>query len=165
MSVPTNHASDSNSSQFSPGALSELSRNTSAISTSSSDSTSSRLLTLTPRPRPLRTFSAPRSQSPQSGSPRRNNHPHYLSTELGYSDTTQNKTRSKSRGRNVAATVEDFKFGPTLGEGSYSTARFLIHFSLCFYLSRYLGKASNTYPVWAAIRYKSSRKEPSYTEG
>lgn len=33
------------------------------------------------------------------------------------------KARSKSRGRNVAATADDFKFGGLLGEGSYSTVR------------------------------------------
>lgn len=129
MIVPTNSTSDSNSSQLPPASLSELSRNASAISTSSSDSTSSPLLT--PRPRPARTFSAPRSQSPHSGSPRPTNRPRYLSAELGYSDVAQKKARSKSQGRNVAATVEDFKFGPTLGEGSYSTARFLIHMVIC----------------------------------
>jgi 3-phosphoinositide dependent protein kinase-1 len=114
-----------------PANLSALSRNASVISTSSSDSGPSPVLT-PPRPRPARTFSAPRSQSPQSRTPQVSLPPSYLAQELGMTDAPQDvtraansnmnsKARSKSRGRNVAATADDFKFGGLLGEGSYST--------------------------------------------
>jgi 3-phosphoinositide dependent protein kinase-1 len=109
-----------------PATLSALSRNASVISTSSSDSGPASLLLTTPRPRPARTFSAPRSQSPRSRTPQSSIPPSYLAQELGMSIgartvTSSAKSRSKSRSRNVAATVDDFKFGALLGEGSYST--------------------------------------------
>lgn len=109
-----------------PAILSALSRNASVISTSSSDSGAASLLLTTPRPRPARTFSAPRSQSPRSRTPHSSVPPSYLAQELGISAGARTvistaKSRSKSRSRNVAATADDFKFGPLLGEGSYST--------------------------------------------
>jgi len=123
--------------------LSALSRNASVISTSSSDSGQSPLAL--PPPRPVRTFTAPRSQSPHSRTPRPFQLPSYLAGELGlptastgdapspsYADSSElNKSRSKSRPRNPGVTVDDFKFGPLLGEGSYSTVR-LVSFANCF---------------------------------
>ncbi|TFK44560.1 kinase-like domain-containing protein [Crucibulum laeve] len=117
-----------------PPTLAALSRNASAISTSSSDSTPSAPF-LTPRPRPIRTFSGPRSRSPHSLSPRGARPPHYLARELGYFETEDQardaevraKARSQSRSRNAAVTVEDFRFGKTLGVGSYSTVKLATH--------------------------------------
>ncbi|KAF9008000.1 kinase-like domain-containing protein [Cyathus striatus] len=124
LSLQINHSDTSSGSV--PNALQSLaalSRNASAISTS------------TPRPRPIRTFTGPRSRSPHSVSPRAQIPPHYLVNELGYSEDAEElrraeakaKARSKSRGRNAAATVDDFKFGPTLGDGSYSTVKLATH--------------------------------------
>ncbi|PFH52010.1 hypothetical protein AMATHDRAFT_2499 [Amanita thiersii Skay4041] len=116
--------------------LVDLSRNASVISTSSSDSAPSSLIS-TPYHRPLRTFSAPRSKSPHPSSSRHAKPPTYLARELGYSDdavpsppssNTNAKPRSKSRARD--ATPDDFKFGPTLGSGSYSEARYNLPSSL-----------------------------------
>jgi len=132
-SVPkTDEESSSNISTLSPDStlpatLSALSRNASVISTSSSDSGPSALLVTPPRPRFARTFSPPRSQSPHSRTPRSSIPPSYLAQELGMSSNFPvnaiAKSRSKSRNRNVAANVDDFKFGALLGEGSYSTVR------------------------------------------
>ncbi|KAJ7647509.1 kinase-like protein [Roridomyces roridus] len=103
--------------------LADLSRNASVISTSSTDSDQE--LTL-PRPRPIRTFSAPRSRSPQSPTTRGASRPppSYLSRELGYAEpepTPPSKPKSTSiPGR---ASLQDFQFGSTLGEGSYSTVK------------------------------------------
>ena len=97
--------------------LAALSRNASVISTSSSDSGPSPLNVKTPRPRPIRTFSSPRSRSPHS--PINKVKPSsYLNKELEPSPSNI-KTRSKSRGRNVS--INDFVIGETLGEGSYSS--------------------------------------------
>lgn len=108
--------------------LSALSRNASVISTSSSDSAPSPF-PLKPPSRPARTFSSPRSQSPRSRTPRPSNPPAYLAEELGLPvpQSLVSKARSKSRPRNVAVTVEDFKFGALLGEGSYSTVKLATH--------------------------------------
>lgn len=101
--------------------LADLSRNASVISTSSSDSGPS-LTALTPtRPRPHRTFSAPRAPSRDVDSPR-TRPPSHLARELGLKEDTspspaERRKRSKSRNRSV----QDFKFGVILGEGSYST--------------------------------------------
>ncbi|KIK98559.1 hypothetical protein PAXRUDRAFT_823726 [Paxillus rubicundulus Ve08.2h10] len=126
-----------------PPTLADLSRNASVISSSSDSETSSTTILKTPRPRPTRTFSSPRSLSPQSPTlsivrqP-----PAYLTRELAASDTfdnrdvvpepastRQNQPRSKSRKRsrsqnpsaNTRLSAQDFVFGETLGEGSYST--------------------------------------------
>lgn len=108
----------------STSSLASLSRNASVISTSSSDSGPS--IHATPRPRPIRTFSSPRTNSPHSVSPRQSRPPSYLTRDLGLANDTQKdgspltaKPRSKSRGRNVG--IDDFKMSETLGEGSYST--------------------------------------------
>lgn len=93
--------------------LADLSRNASVISTSSSDDAP-----LSPHVRPRRTFSAPRSKSPTP------NNSTYVHHELAYPPMTTDpkpKPRSKSRARE--ATPQDFKFGPTLGFGSYSEVR------------------------------------------
>lgn len=110
--------------------LSALSRNASVISTSSSDSGPSPLPLRAPRP--MRTFSAPRSQSPNARTPRSSIPPSYLAEELGIQTVYNGPpgptpslpaagARSGSRPRNAGATVDDFRFGATLGEGSYST--------------------------------------------
>ncbi|KAJ7188484.1 kinase-like protein [Mycena filopes] len=107
--------------------LADLSRNASVISTSSTDSDQE----LTPpRPRPIRTFSAPRSRSPQSPTTRGASRPppSYLSRELGYEEPSPpapsipngNKPASKPAGK---PTLQDFQFGRTLGEGAYSTVK------------------------------------------
>ncbi|RPD63800.1 kinase-like protein [Lentinus tigrinus ALCF2SS1-6] len=113
--------------------LAELSRNASVISSSSSNSSSPDLTLQTPsRPRPLRNFSAPRtnlrSRSPQSPTtPRGSRPPAYLTRELGYPEDElrppQSRTQSKSRNSSVNGrmSVEDFEFKEELGQGSYST--------------------------------------------
>ncbi|KAF8629126.1 hypothetical protein AX17_005712 [Amanita inopinata Kibby_2008] len=117
-----------------PPSLADLSRNASVISTSSSDSTPPSLPLKSPYIRPLRTFSAPRSKSPHGSSPRPSKPPTYLAKELGYSDDRaeppppvdgKGKSRSKSRARD--ATPDDFKFGVTLGSGSYSEVKLATH--------------------------------------
>ncbi|KAJ4000033.1 kinase-like protein [Lentinula boryana] len=113
--------------------LAALSRNTSVISSSSSsDSVADndlRLLATPVRPRPLRTFSSPRSASPSTSpsSPisRTPRPPSYLTKELGVADDlpksrAASKGRSKSRARNELS-IDEFDIGETLGEGSYST--------------------------------------------
>lgn len=118
--------------------LAALSRNASVISTSSSDSDAPNLLR-TPRSRPPRAFSSPRSKSPHSTSPRASKPPSYLARELGYEepvkvaqlDITTLKARSKSRTRSAGVTAEDFQFGATLGEGSYSRVSYS-NSALCF---------------------------------
>lgn len=129
--------------------LADLSRNASVISTGSSDSAPEPLLLTPPRrPRPIRTFSSPRSQSPSGPTtPRTTRPPAYMTRELGLSpdeptpsaplllqpqhDTRSNHERrqrasskSKSRPGSVARpSRDDFEFGDILGEGSYSTVR------------------------------------------
>lgn len=123
--------------------LADLSRNASVISSDSGSSSASSLgLKTPPRPRPVRTFSSPRSRSPHSPTtPRRP--PIYLSKELGVpedesdglhdlmpstSSRVQSRAQSKTRSRNSSVngrglSAEDFQLGDTLGEGSYSTVR------------------------------------------
>ncbi|KAJ8596394.1 kinase-like protein [Rhizopogon salebrosus TDB-379] len=131
-----------------PPSLADLSRNASVISSSSDtdlDTPPSELLK-TPRPRPVRTFSSPRSRSPQLPQtvvPSRpsSRPPSYLTRELGVTTHAppepaqaqqQRKERSKSRKGSREASrarsangrfggAQDFSFGDTLGEGSYST--------------------------------------------
>ncbi|KAL5507123.1 PKH1 [Sanghuangporus vaninii] len=117
--------------------LSDLSRNASVISTSSSSETGS-LVVSTPRPRPARTFSSPRSLSRDAPpTPRSTRPPAYLAKELGLADDIENyanlrkraqsrsKSRARTKSRNSSAgfklDVSDFEFGEILGEGSYST--------------------------------------------
>ncbi|KAI8992856.1 kinase-like protein [Trametes punicea] len=116
--------------------LAELSSNASVISSSSSSSSTHDLPLQTPvRPRPLRNFSAPRtnfrSRSPQSPTtPRGSRPPAYLTRELGVPDEDQpalrppaSRAQSKSRNSSVNGrlTADDFEFLDELGEGSYST--------------------------------------------
>jgi 3-phosphoinositide dependent protein kinase-1 len=143
-------------SHFSP-TLADLSRNASVISTSSSDSVPSLSLQ---RPRPIRTFTSPRSKSPHS--PPHRAVPAYLTKELGLApklNTSQSEqnvgaashARPKSRNRSANAHVgsKDFEFGETLGEGSYST----VSGALCVFLIMYVltitpsskGSARQTY--------------------
>ncbi|EJD03171.1 kinase-like protein [Fomitiporia mediterranea MF3/22] len=118
--------------------LSDLSRNASVISSSSSSSSTSSLVLNTPRPRPVRTFSSPRSLSRDAPpTPRSTRPPAYLAKELGliddndsYADLkkraqSRSKSRARTKSRNSSAgfklDVNDFEFGEILGEGSYST--------------------------------------------
>lgn len=128
--------------------LADLSRNASVISTGSSDSAPEPLLLTPPRrPRPIRTFSSPRSQSPSGPTtPRTSRPPAYMTRELGimpdeppaqaqlpvpqHENRTNHERRqrasskSKSRPGSVARpSRDDFEFGDILGEGSYSTVR------------------------------------------
>ena len=123
--------------------LADLSRNASVISSSSDSETSTTTALRTPRPRPTRTFSSPRSRSPHSpNSQSVRPPPVYLTRELGVSDGAENrdlvpeptrqpqprsKSRKRSRSQNPSAntrlSAQDFVFGETLGEGSYSTVR------------------------------------------
>lgn len=116
--------------------LADLSRNASVIS-SSSDSESIQDVPSTPRPRPTRTFSSPRSRSPQSAAMQPIRPPSYLTYELGVSDREsapyparsypfpRSQSRKRSRSRNPSAnnrpSAQDFTFLSTLGEGSYSS--------------------------------------------
>ncbi|KLO20381.1 kinase-like protein [Schizopora paradoxa] len=116
-----------------PATLADLSRNASVISTSSSSSSSSSLVANTPRPRPVRTFSAPRSLSREAPStPRASRPPAYLAREFGLANgdgdmsrRAQSRSKSRTNSRNssvgVKAQLDDFEFGEELGEGSYST--------------------------------------------
>ncbi|KAJ7287363.1 kinase-like protein [Mycena rebaudengoi] len=115
-----------NSGAAAPPSLADLSRNASVISTTSTDSGSEQELAPPPR---VRAFSAPRSRSPQSPTVRGTSRPppSYLSRELGYSEPppppqvpSNGKPSSKPPGR---PTLQDFQFGSTLGEGSYSTVK------------------------------------------
>ncbi|KAL4074335.1 kinase-like domain-containing protein [Scleroderma citrinum] len=116
--------------------LADLSRNASVIS-SSSDSESIQDVPRTPRPRPTRTFSSPRSRSPQLPAIQPIRPPSYLTRELGVSDRDsapyparsrphpRSQSRKRSRSRNPSAnnrlSSQDFTFLSTLGEGSYSS--------------------------------------------
>jgi hypothetical protein len=118
--------------------LADLSRNASVISNSSTDSEQE----LTPpRPRPIRTFSAPRSRSPQSPATTRGASrppPSYLSRELGYEESSPSpavsngKPASKPSGK---PSLQDFQFGRTLGEGSYSTVNVPVDCPLCIHIN------------------------------
>ena len=117
--------------------LADLSRNASVISSSSSSSSVNELIR-TPRPRPIRTFSSPRSRSRDAPpTPRSTRPPAYLAKELGlavgdgsnsFDDLkkraqSRSKSRTKSRNSSVGLKLQasDFDFGDILGEGSYST--------------------------------------------
>ncbi|KAH9938913.1 kinase-like protein [Amylocystis lapponica] len=125
--------------------LADLSRNASVISSSSSSSSTSDLTLQTPsRPRPLRTFSSPRtnvrSRSPQSPTtPRTSKPPAYLARELGFAKDEDDRhtelkppaSRAQSKSRNSSVngriSADDFEFGRILGEGSYSTVMLAKH--------------------------------------
>jgi 3-phosphoinositide dependent protein kinase-1 len=122
-----------------PPSLADLSRNASVISSSSSSDSMSSLILNTPRPRPARNFSSPRTRSPQSASRNTSRPPTYLTGGLGRRDdlpsissTTERGAagaRSQSRNRSVNGRVsaQDYEFGEELGEGSYSTVRQCMH--------------------------------------
>src|ERR1700722_15882532 len=112
--------------------LADLSRNASVISTSSASSD------CLPSLRPTRNFSSPRTQSPNAPSLRTLKPPPHLKRELGLSDTNRGplhndsetlvapaRLKSRNTSANSRLTAQDFKFGATIGEGSYSTVRFL----------------------------------------
>ncbi|KAF7315338.1 Protein kinase domain-containing protein [Mycena indigotica] len=98
--------------------IADLSRSSSVISSSTDESEPEQLIP--PRPRPVRTFSAPRSRSPGSPTVRATSKPppSYLSRELGYSDGASQPSRPPGK-----PSLHDFQFGITLGEGSYSTVK------------------------------------------
>jgi 3-phosphoinositide dependent protein kinase-1 len=118
--------------------LADLSRNASVISSSSSSDSTSSLILNTPRPRPARNFSSPRTRSPQTASRNTSRPPTYLTGGLGRRDDhiTGSSTidvkrgaagaRSQSRNRSVNG-AQDYEFGEELGEGSYSTVRHCNH--------------------------------------
>ena len=121
-----------------PPTLADLSRNASVISSSSSSSSTGSIVLNTPRPRPLRTFSSPRSASRDAPpTPRNAKPPPYLHKELGLvEDGDDLRKRAQSRSKSRARTAKsrnssvgfrleenDFEFGEILGEGSYSTVR------------------------------------------
>ncbi|KIM91989.1 hypothetical protein PILCRDRAFT_57018 [Piloderma croceum F 1598] len=124
-----------------PPSLADLSRNASVISSSSSSDSTSSLILNTPRPRPARNFSSPRTRSPQAASRNTSRPPTYLTGGLGRRDdhptassTTDVKrgavgARSQSRNRSVNGRVsaQDYEFGEELGEGSYSTVKRATH--------------------------------------
>lgn len=102
-----------------PPTLAELSRNASVISTSSSDSSPSLQLKTPPRPRPIRTFTSPRNHSPGPQTPRATS---YINSELGVPVNQPASAGGRARSRlRSEPTANDFTFGATLGEGSYST--------------------------------------------
>ena len=119
--------------------LADLSRNASVISSSSGSSSASSLALKSSRPRPVRTFSSPRSCSPGGPTtPRTTRPPAYLTKELGiidnhpellgdrkYSARAQSKSKSRNNSVNGRLSAEDFEFGEILGEGSYSTVSVL----------------------------------------
>ncbi|KAH7909106.1 kinase-like protein [Hygrophoropsis aurantiaca] len=120
-----------------PPTLADLSRNASVISSSSdSESAPPHTLLKSPRPRPMRTFSSPRSTSPQSPTSTPARPPAYLTRELAANDEnstptltaaaqarskSRNRSKSQNRSANSRLSAADFAFGETLGEGSYST--------------------------------------------
>ncbi|KAJ7209563.1 kinase-like domain-containing protein [Mycena pura] len=110
--------------EHTPQSLADLSRNASVISTSSTESEQG----ITPRPRPARTFSAPRSRSPQTPSAVTRGAsrppPSYLSRELGYAESSPTPTNGRAPSKSPSKpSLHDFQFGATLGEGSYSTVK------------------------------------------
>lgn len=159
--------------------LADLSRNASVISTSSSseDNSHPNLLS-TPgpsRPRPLRTFSSPRSRSPGGPTtPRSTRPPAYLTRELGLPDDhpqvqaqqarsrapskSKSRTRSRSAGRPSA---DDYDFGKILGEGSYSTVSLRSSQTLRQNSNPSLGITSYTSRHGSTIRDQDYRQEPS----
>ncbi|KAI0958424.1 hypothetical protein AcV7_004251 [Taiwanofungus camphoratus] len=138
LKIQVSSPSPDSSNQTTP-TLADLSRNASVISSSSSSSSTSDLTLQTPaRPRPLRTFSSPRtnvrSRSPQSPTtPRGSRPPPYLARELGLASDEEDgsselrpppgsRAQSKSRNSSVNGRggAEDFEYKRELGEGSYS---------------------------------------------
>ena len=154
--------------------LADLSRNASVISTSSSSSSSSFVMPV--RPRPIRTFSSPRSRSPHApATPRASRPPQYLSKELGIPDPDEDPRHSPSRGVQSRAPsrprsrtnsvngkfgADDFNFGDILGEGSYST----VCNSFCAATLRgsqlVLGHAGNASSHETGICNQSTRQGP-----
>ena len=136
--------------------LADLSRNASVISTSSSSSSSSSFV-MPVRPRPIRTFSSPRSRSPHPpATPRASRPPQYLSKELGLPDPDEDPRHSPSRGVQSRAQsrsrtnsvngrfgADDFSFGDILGEGSYSTVRNALRMAILAHCSLQVMQATH----------------------
>ena len=118
--------------------LAELSRNASVISSSSSSDSTSSLILNTPRPRPIRTFSSPRTNgATQPPSHNASRPPVYLTAGMSKPDDATSAVarriaaRTRSQSRNRAVSANDFEFGEELGEGSYSIVRFKKHHTVC----------------------------------
>ena len=161
--------------------LADLSRNASVISSSSSSSSSPDLV-LPVRPRPIRTFSSPRSRSPGGPpTPKASRPPAYITRELGIAEQSpespfgrsraNSKSKSRSSSANGRLSAEDFEFGDILGEGSYSTVRFLspnqtspprVH--LLAYTRRITGDTRHTSRNKARIRDQGARQGSSQTQ-
>ncbi|KAJ8077051.1 serine/threonine protein kinase [Marasmius tenuissimus] len=127
LKVDVTNPSPNPSPDASINTLAALSRNASVISTSSSDSASdaNREYLTTPPRRPNRTFTSPQSRSPSRP-------PAYIPKELSIANDAPksrapSKTRSKSRGGGSIPTIDDFRIGETIGEGSYSTVLSATH--------------------------------------
>lgn len=154
--------------------LADLSRNASVISSESSSSSSTSLV-LPVRPRPIRTFSSPRSRSPGGPpTPKASRPPAYITRELGLSDQhvdalsgrsrANSKSKSRSNSANGRLSAEDFEFGDVLGEGSYSTVRNHILLTRFLASSSLLTRGTITGHAWhtpcdqARIRDQSARQ-------
>lgn len=168
-----------------PPTLADLSRNASVISSSSDtdlETPSSEILKNS-RPRPVRTFSSPRSRSPQPQLAVPTRPPNYLARELGVTShppppepaqAQPTKERSKSRKRSREASrarsvngrfggAQEFSFGDTLGEGSYSTVC-TSHISHSAY-STTLGHTCTLHQNRPRICYQDPRQESSHPKG
>jgi hypothetical protein len=151
--------------------LADLSRNASVISNSSTDDSEQELTP--PRPRPIRTFSAPRSRSPQSPTTTRGASrppPSYLSRELGYDEsspsppTSNGKPAAKPPVSKPPAkpSLQDFQFGRTLGEGSYSTVNAPVNYAWHLRTDVLLpqGEAGNLAHRWKAVCCQDHHEKP-----
>jgi len=159
--------------------LADLSRNASVISTNSSSSSSSSLV-MPVRPRPIRTFSSPRSRSPNAPvTPRASRPPQYLSKELGLPDPDEDPRHSPSRGPQSRAPsrprsrtnsvngrfgADDFNFGDIVGEGSYSTVRNTLDMPVMHGSPVPAGHAGGTPSHETRVRDQSPRQGPPRTQ-
>lgn len=151
--------------------LADLSRRASVISTSSSDdATTSEQAPVTPqRPRPIRTFTGPRSNSPMPSTPRGSRPPTYLTRDLGLSDdpplsplsppTARSSSRAASRTRGVC--IDDFETHGELGEGAYSTVSISPSLTSRAPLNSAKGDACNIPSNETQIRYQNTRQRSS----
>ncbi|RDB28735.1 Serine/threonine-protein kinase ksg1 [Hypsizygus marmoreus] len=114
--------------------LAEISRNTSAISSSSSEASSTLSLSLTDpatpqKSRPNRAFAGPRRSTGGSSASQARQLPSYIQKELGIEhEPARQTTTASSNGQSTSSkssrahnSPHDFDFGEILGHGSYST--------------------------------------------